>query len=465
MKFQPKMKNVPEIKMDSKMLLDVRDRPKFKSWIILALQHVIAMFGATVLTPILINNGVGHNVIGTDVALFSSGVGTLIYIAVTGARVPIYLGSSFAYIGAVISLFPAYGTATFFGFLGVGVVYALVSLLIYLFGTGWLKKILPPIVVGPMIMVIGLGLAGAAIGQIGITDIHTIDWWSLSITIVTIVSAMLISLLFRGRLKLIPILGALIVGFAFAMLVSTWHKGAVNYDSVDWKATSSYIGVPDFTHTMLTGQDEPKANWSFMPFFIMMPIAFATIAEHIGDHTVLGKITGRDYINGKPGVHRTILGDGLATAFAGVIGAPANTSYGENTTTVGLSRAGSVWITGLAAVFAIIMSFIQLVPSILSLIPGSVIGGVSIILFGFIASNGFKVLIDEKIDMGNMRNVFIISIMLIIGLGGAVLGGVIDNTEIKFTGTSLAMLFGITANLLLPHDRGIDESKMPKAKK
>jgi len=159
-----------------------------------------------------------------------------------------------------------------------------------------------------------------------------------------------------------------------------------------------------------------------MPFVLMMPIAFATIAEHIGDHTVLGKITGRDYINGAPGVHRTLIGDGLATMFGGIVGGPANTSYGENTTTVGLSKVGSVYVTGLAAIFAIVMSFIGLVPTLLNLIPQYVIGGLEMVLFGFIASNGLKVMVDDKVDMHNVRNVFVVATMLLVGLGGVALG-------------------------------------------
>ena len=463
------MEKTKENKSD--MIITLRQRPKLFSWILLSFQHVLAMFGSTVLTPILIN-GLAHEVIiGTDMALFSSGVGTLIYIAVTRARVPMYLGSSFAYISAIGSLYVVYGTSTFLGLLGVALIYVIVSVLIYFFGTKWLKKLLPPVVVGPMIMVIGLGLAGIAIKSIGISDLHHIDWWSIGIAVITAGSAMLSSLLFRGRLKLMPIMISLVVGFAVASIVSSFHNHYYDADSGsnvklmdwgknNWSSVSTYIGVPDFTHTPFHHMG--SAKWSFMPFFLMMPIAFATIAEHIGDHTVLGKITGQDYINKDPGVGRTIMGDGLATGFAGLIGAPANTSYGENTTTVGLSKVSSVYVTGLAAVFAVMISFVQIIPSVLGLIPKPVLGGLELILFGFIASNGLKVLIGEKVDMSKSRNIFIISTMLIIGLGGAILGVVVDNLEISFKGTSLAMFMGVLLNLALPQDRGIDNKKMEK---
>ena len=491
MKFKPKAKGLKEIKLESDMILDVRDRPKLSSWLMLSIQHVFAMFGATVLVPLLINNAAGGDmVISTDIALFASGVGTLIYILVTGAKVPIYLGSSVAYIGTMGAMWPLYGNSMFLGLLGVGFIYLIVALFIYLFGTGWIKKLLPPVVVGPMIMVIGLGLAGiavnnifqesAAIGLPIVNDAgewHT-DWWGVLIAVITVAAATLISLLMRGKLKLMPILGAMIIGTIIALIVSTWHHPSYpssdgkwvdhpwdKYNYLNWKSLDTYLKVPDFQNSVFAGKVEPKgSSWSFMPFLLMMPIAFATIAEHIGDHTVLGKITGRDYINGTPGIHRTLIGDGLATMFGGIIGGPANTSYGENTTTVGLSKVGSVYVTGLAAIFAICMSFIGLVPTLLSLIPQYVIGGLEIVLFGFIASNGLKVMIDDKVNMHNVRNVFVVATMLLIGLGGVAVGWTMNSTVIKFSGTSVAMLVGMVLNLFLPKDRGIDPSKMPKVK-
>ena len=468
------MNKSKESKIDenkSEMIITLRQRPKLLSWILLSFQHVLAMFGSTVLTPLLINGMAHTEVIGTDMALFSSGVGTLIYIAVTRARVPMYLGSSFAYIAAIGSLYAIYGTSTFLGLLGVALIYVIVSVLIYFFGTKWLKKLLPPVVVGPMIMIIGLGLATIAVKSIGISDIKHIDWWSVGIAVITAGTAMLTSLLFRGRLKLMPILISLVIGFAVASIVSSFHNHyydadlhkdlkLMDWSKNDWSNLKTYLGVPHFNHTPF--HDIGSSKWSFIPFFLMMPIAFATIAEHIGDHTVLGKITKQDYVNKDPGVGTTILGDGLATGFAGLIGGPANTSYGENTTTVGLSKVSSVYVTGLAAVFAVIISFVQIIPSVLGLMPKPVLGGLEIILFGFIAANGLKVLIGEKVDMSKSRNVFIISTMLIIGLGGAVMGVVVNNLTISFEGTSLAMFIGITLNLILPHDRGVNKDKMEK---
>ena len=469
--------------MEKKLILGVRDRPSIKTWILLSIQHVLAMFGATILIPILMGtDAAGNPIISTQVALFSSGVGTLIYIAATKARVPIYLGSSAAFVGAVISLYPSYGNSTFLGFLGVGVLYLIFAIAIKFFGVGWIKKILPPVVVGPMIMIIGLGLAGIAVGDSGLGalvqsanngSLTMTHWVTVLIAFVTAVSAMLIALLFRGRMKLMPILGAMVIGFALSLIISTFYNkqgswGSVSkmidYSSINWKDWKTYISAPNLTHTPFNFSNNGDGNWSFMPFLLMMPVALVTIAEHIGDHTVLGKITGKDYISDEPGLHRTLMGDGLATAFAGLIGGPANTSYGENTTAVGLSKVGSVYVTGLAAVFAIALSFISMLTNIIGLIPKPVIGGLEIILFGFISANGIKVLVGEKVDFSNVRNIFIVSTMLIIGIGGAVIGFQLDSIDFTFSGTSLAMVVGILLATTLPYDKGIDPSKMPKIK-
>lgn len=447
-----------------KMLLGPTDRPKkISTWIMLSIQHLFAMFGATVLVPLI----VGTNVISTDIALFSSGVGTFIYILCTKGKVPIYLGSSFAYIGAVSSLWPIYGTSTFFGFLGVGVVYVIVATLIYFFGVKWLKKLLAPVVVGPMIMIIGLSLAHNAINSIGLTSDNVknnlVDWWGVLVAIITVATGMLVALLSRGKLKLIPILAAIFVGLMVAMLVSSWHpsfngKDFINYG--DFKEhpgdLSTYLGAPDFQHVILIGKNNSAHGWSVWPFLIMMPIAFVTIAEHIGDHTVLGRITERDYLE-KPGLHRTLLGDGLATAFAGLIGGPANTSYGENTTVVGMSRVASTYVTGGAAVLAILLSFIKVISNILALIPGSVVGGVEVMLFGFIAANGLKILIQDQVDLNNLKNLFVVLTMLVIGIGGAAIGFSVQDTNVMFEGMSFALIIGILLNLLLPEPRDLKQ--------
>ncbi|TCG11300.1 xanthine permease [Mycoplasma marinum] len=451
------------------MILGPRDRPKsIGMWIILSIQHLFAMFGATVLTPLLINSIAGEVVITTDLAIFASGVGTLIYILCTVGKVPIYLGSSFAYIAAIGSMYKIYGTSAFFGLLGVGLVYVIVALIIYFFGIKWIKKLLAPVVVGPMIMIIGLSVAPVAISQIGLTEENVskglVDWWGVVVGVITSISGMLIALLCKGKMKLVPILGAIVVGFVVSLIISSWHSSMIPYSSFKGRELSTYIGVPNFKNAIIAGKHASfgtSNGWSFWPFILMMPIAFVTIAEHIGDHTVLGKITNKDYIN-NPGLHKTLLGDGLATAFGGLVGGPANTSYGENTTVVGMSKIASTYVTGLAAIFAILLSFIQLVPNTIALIPKPVLGGVGVLLFGFIAANGLKILIQDNVDLGNLKNLFVVLTMLILGVGGATLGFFIKGSAVMLKGMSIALIVGIILNLALPEPRPINPNVFDK---
>ncbi len=466
---------------DRGMILGPRDRPKsIGMWLMLALQHLFAMFGATVVTPLLINGLASEimktqvTIISTDLALFASGVGTLIYIMCTAGKVPIYLGSSFAYISAIGSMYPIYGTSVFFGLLGVGFVYLLVATLIYFFGIKWIKKLLSPIVVGPMIMIIGLSLAPNAINAIGMTSDNitkgSIDWWGVAVGLITAAVGMLIALLCRGKMKLIPILGAIVVGFILAMIISTWHKGLVDYSTFrnHGKEVSTYIGVPTFKNAIIAGQHASFGpgfkTWTVWPFLLMMPIAFVTIAEHIGDHTVLGTITNKDYIK-DPGLHRTLAGDGLATMFGGLIGGPANTSYGENTTVVGMSKVASTYVTGMAAIFAILLSFVKLVSNTIGMIPQPVLGGVEILLFGFIAANGLKILIQDNIDLNNLKNLFVVLTMLVIGIGGAAMGFLLKGNAIMFKGMSIALIIGVILNLTLPEPRPIKQDIFDKLTK
>ncbi|XP_023226584.1 uncharacterized protein LOC111627246 [Centruroides sculpturatus] len=324
-----------------------------------------------------------------------------------------------------------------------------------------------------MIIIIGLSLAPVAINHIFLLDSQqggifekgnwNIDWWGVGVALITIASAMLIVLLCRGKMKLVPIASAMLIGLVVSLIVSTWHATPefTKYQQVDWTSASNYVGLPDFSNALLNGQVVgEKQSYSPMPLLIMMPMALATIAEHIGDHTVLGKITGRDYLSTSPGLHKTLLGDGLATMVGGLAGGPANTSYGENTTVVGLSRVASVYVTALAALMAIAMSFVSVISTVLHLIPTHVLGGLELILFGFIGTNGLKVMLDEKVDLHQARNIFIVSIMLVVGLGRAILGWNLHQVAIVFSPTSIAIFAGITANFLLPKERKIDVDKV-----
>jgi uracil permease len=323
--------------------------------IVLGIQHVFAMFGATVLVPLLTGLDVG-------VALVASGIGTLIYIACTKGKVPMYLGSSFAYIAAIASAgaMGGYGSA-FIGLMVVGIIYIITALIIMKVGSGWLKKLLPPVVVGPMIIIIGMSLAPVAIGTAGFDS--NSGWAIPIVALITFIATGFISIKGKGFVKVIPFLCAILIGYAAAAI----------FGLVDFSIFSNvtFFQVPNFsifgTYTL-----------DFSAVLMFAPIAFVTIAEHIGDHTVLGEIIDKDLIE-DPGLGRTLLGDGIATLLAGGIGGPANTSYGENIGVVAITGVKTAWVTGIAAVFAIVLGFLGYLQAFIYSIPWAVIGGMTII--------------------------------------------------------------------------------------
>ena len=409
-----------------KLLYDTFEKPKALLWALLSVQHVAAMVGATVLVPILTG-------LPVSVALFASGLGTLLYILATKAKVPVYLGSSFAYIIAVQLAIASMGgdiSAAQTGIAFIGLIYVLVALLIKKFGRDFIKKLLPPIVIGPMIIIIGLGLAGTAIQSSGFAggDLNTqlVAAFTLLTTIFFMVKA-------KGFFKLVPFLLGIIGGYVVATML-----GVVDFTPV---AEAAWLALPEFRL--------PFRDWNFYfgpEMWAIVPIALVTISEHIGDHTVLGKICDKDFLT-DPGLDNTLIGDGVATTVSALLGGPANTTYGENTALVGMTRVASVWVTGGAAVIAILLSFIGKLSAVISTLPWAVIGGVSILLYGYIAANGLQVLIDEKIDFGQRRNIIIVATMLVFGLGGAAipfLGSAV------LSGTALAAILGVTLNLILP---------------
>jgi uracil permease len=444
-----------------KLLLDAHQRPKTGKWILLSFQHVFAMFGATVLVPLLTGLNVG-------VTLIASGIGTLIYILSTKGKVPVYLGSSFAYIAAILasavsaankagvgtfenieqvgaaiangtlSFTQVYASA-FLGLMLVGVIYCIIALVIRYTGSGWLKKILPPVVVGPMIIIIGLGLAPVAIGSAGLSG--GAGWQAPVVAFITFLTVVCISIFGKGFIKVVPFLIAILVGYV----------AAVAFGLVDLKEVfenARFLQMPAFTVVGTYVLD-----WSAIAIFA--PLSLVTIAEHIGDHTVLSEICDKDFIT-NPGLDKTLLGDGIATLVAGAIGGPANTTYGENTGVVAMTRVGSVWVTGLAAVIAILLGFFGWIQAFILSIPWPVIGGMTIVLYGLIAGNGVKVLIKSKLNLGNMKNLIVVATMLVIGLGGAVVSIRLGTVVFTLTGMSLAVLIGIVLNLVFPDEKEIE---------
>lgn len=426
----------------SSLLLDVNEKPSIGKWIILAIQHVFAMFGATILVPILVNSGAGEEVLTIPVALISSGIGTLIYILCTKGKSPVYLGSSFAFIAPLIAAYLKGGTSgAMTGIMTVGLVYIVFAIIVKLIGKNWINKLLPPVVIGPMIMIIGLGLAPSAIGQIGLTAGTELQWQPLVVALVSFLVTAVVAVAAKGFLKVIPFLIGIVSGYLTAIAV-----GIVDFSPL---AEVAIVGLPNFVIPFI------HYTPNFSAVLTIAPIALVTMAEHIGDHTALGSIINRDLLK-EPGLDRTLLGDGIATFFAGLIGGPANTTYGENTSVVGMTKVASVWVIGLAAIIAIVLGFFSKFTALVSTIPNAVLGGVSLLLYGFIAVNGLKVLVQNKVDFNNTKNVIVASAMLVLGLGGAAISITSGDLSVTISGMSLAAIVGIILNLCLP---GIEENK------
>lgn len=445
--------------MTKDLLLATNEKPKtLKQWFLLSLQHVFAMFGATVLVPIIINGAAEQQVITSSLALFASGVGTIIYIIVTKAKVPVYLGSSFAYMTTMGTLLKTTDSSNngsiFLALFIVGLVYMILAIIIYFTKTNWVSKILPPVVVGPMIIIIGLSVAPIAIKNAGLNpqqfDQNYPVWIAIIISIITIISIISFSIFTRGIWKIIPILMGVIVGYIVALI---FHFSFLkqNYQIVKINLitdTNNWVWYPWFKSSF-------KGIWNVdSKIFIsallsLLPLSLITFAEHIGDHINIGHITNEDYLK-DPGLHRTLLGDGIATSVSALMGGPPNTTYGENASVVAISRVASVWVTGGAAVMAILISFIAPINQLITMMPSAVMGGVGIILFGIIATNGIKILVNNKVDFNNILNMFIVGVMLVLAVGDAVFNIKISiNSSIEIKGIALAAIVGIILNLVL----------------
>lgn len=404
---------------------DVNERPPVSRLIPLGLQHLFAMFGATVLVPILTG-------LNSSVALLTAGLGTLLFILITGGKVPAFLGSSFAFIAPIIAISQAYGASyALGGAVAVGLLYAVVAGVIRAVGTNWIDRVLPPVVVGPIIMVIGLGLAGSVIGAAGLNQAGlSLSDVNVQIVLFTVAATAAATGFLRGFFGLIPILVGLTSGYVFALL-----RGAVDFTPV---ISASWLALPQVQF--------PAFSWAAIA--AMLPVSIVTLAEHLGDVLVLSSVTGRNFPK-NPGLHRTILGDGLATALAGLLGGPPNTTYGENVGVMAVTRVYSVWTIGTAAVFAIALSFIGKMGALLQTIPSPVITGMSIVLFGTIAASGMRNLIQNQVDFGQRRNLVIASVILVLGIGGAKL----SIGSVHLEGMALAALAGVLLNLIMPGEK------------
>jgi len=431
-----KKKTVAEPKVAANGLLyDVHDTPPINKWIVLAIQHVFAMFGATILVPVIVNSAVGTELIPIPVALFTSGIGTIIYLFFSQRKSPLYLGSSFAFIAPMIAGYGIAGlSGVMTGLFTAGVIYLLVSLGVKFAGNEWLRKLVPPIIIGPMVMIIGFGLAYVPINQIGLSG-GELEWKSLVVGLVAFLVTILVALYAKGFFKIIPFISGIVAGYIIAAAL-----GMIDFQPV---ADASLFSLPSFNFIFADW------NFNFAAALTIAPVAIVTLAEHIGDHIIMSDIVGRD-LTKDPGLARTILGDGLATSVAAMFGGPASTSYGENLAVVGISKVGSTKVVGLAALIAISFAFIGKLGALISTIPAPVLGGVSIILFGFIGVAGLRVIVKNQVDFSKTKNIVVAATMLVLALGGAVISFESGNFNLAISGMALAAIVGIALNMLLP---------------
>ena len=430
----------------SKEVLGIRDRPPLGKWIPLSFQHVFAMFGATILVPLLTG-------LEPATALFTAGSGTLIYIVLTGAKVPAFLGSSFAFIPALQATVAVYGLPyAMGGAVAAGLFYCVVGQIIRVTGKGWIDKALPPVVIGSVIVVIGLNLAPTAMNmamRVGGSDTGEYSLALLSIAAVTLGITVITSIFFKGFLSVIPILIGLISGYLFTLIMGSFFPA---YALIDFQVVKDtpWFGFPSFT----------VPRFSLVPVLTFVIVSLATICEHLGDTLVTSKVVGQNFYK-DPGLHRTLAGDGIATAWAALWGGPPNTTYGENIGVMAITHVYSVWVIGGAAVIALILSFFQKFGALIRTIPTPVMGGISMLLFGIIASSGLRTIVESGVNFKDKRNLVITSVILVIGIGGGMFAfNITQDVTFNLSGVALATVVGITLNLIFPPSKGTIKDRM-----
>lgn len=400
-------------------LLKTREELSFRNTI-LGIQFLFVAFGATVLVPLLVG-------IDPAVALFTAGVGTLIFHLVTKGIVPVFLGSSFAFIAPIIKSTELYGLpGTFGGIIAVGLVYGIMSALVKAYGIRFIERLFPKVVIGPVIMIIGLSLAPVAINMAK-------DNWLLAV--IALIAAVTTVMAGRGMIKLIPIFIGIIVGYIAGILL-----GKVDFALI---TEASWFTLPAF--------GKPQFNWGAILF--MLPVAVAPLIEHIGDMYAISGVAEKNFIE-KPGLNRTMLGDGIATSLAGLLGGVPNTTYSEVTGAISLTKVTNPFVLRVAAITAIVFSLIGKISGFLKTIPQAVLGGIMLLLFGMIASIGIKTLIDNKTNLSETRNQVIVAVILTIGIGGAV----ISYGNFSLSGIGLASVVGVLLNLVLPGRKKAERS-------
>lgn len=474
---------------NNNLILDVDQNPqRVRDWVLFAIQHVLAMLVACITVPQLTGLPIGAT-------LVSAGIGTLIYIFVTKKKSPVFLSSSFAYLSPMFSALTlgtvreiALGASTvtsknylavMIGMLAVGIIYVAIALIIKKTGTRWLEKLLPPVVVGPIIMVIGLSLASSAITNVSqgtysigqlLASESSIPWYYTAISVGIALVACIVTALCShyGKDKMVGLIPFVIgMGSAYILaLILSIFGFTLNVDclkiinfkmftEVDWTSLGSYLNIEadDWMFGLALTQNS-SFSWAELgqTLLLFVPVALVTICEHIGDHKNLGNIINRDLLNDEPGMTRTLIGDGVATAVSGGLCGAANTTYGENVAVVGVTKIASVGVIILACIMSIVFGMFAPITLVLSSVPSCITGGVSLILYGFIASSGVKHLIKEKVDFNITKNIVVASIILVTGIGGLIFGFGGNNSDgyvITITSTAVSMILGIIINLIL----------------
>lgn len=417
--------------MENQRIIQVEDKVPFKLLLPLSIQHMFAMFGASVLVPFIFG-------INPAIVLFMNGVGTLIFIAVTKGQAPAYLGSSFAFLAPTGIVIAEMGYEyALGGFVAVGFCGCVLSFIIYKCGTDWIDIVLPPAAMGPVVALIGLELSGSAASNAVLLD-ETIDMKNVIVFAVTLGVAVFGNILFRGFLSVIPILIAVIAGYIAALAC-----GILDFSQV---AEAAWFAVPNF--------QTPKFDLGAI--MMILPVLLVITSEHIGHQVVTSKIVGRDLLK-KPGLHRSLFGDNFSTMLSGLIGSVPTTTYGENIGVMAVTKVYSVRVIGGAAVLSIICSFVGKLAMLIQTIPGPVIGGISFLLYGMIGASGIRILVDSQVDYGRSRNLMLTSIVFVTGLSGIK----VNFGNIQLTGMVLAcvvamilsLIFYILDKLKLTNDR------------
>ena len=429
------------------LVYNIKDKPKFGQVLLFALQQLLAIMAATIAVPAIVGNGMSQTA-----ALFGAGVGTLVYLLFTKFRSPVFIGSSFAFIGPMVAAFAGAVSNVELGYLGLiigacfaGLVYVIIAIVVKFAGVRWIDKIMPAVVIGPTVAIIGLSLAGNAIGDLMGSGATASKFVCIICGLVTLAVTMICSVYGKKMLKMIPFIIGIVAGYIVATIF-TLIGNATNNDAlkvINFSLFQNIAWVPDFTFLKaFKGVKDISLGYIVTIAVAYVPVAFVVFAEHLADHKNLSSIIGVD-LTKDPGLHRTLLGDGIGSFAGAIFGGCPNTTYGESIGCVAISGNASVVTILYTAILAILISFIGPFATFLSTIPACVMGGVCIALYGFIAVSGLKMI--QKVDLNNNRNLFVVSVILIAGVGGLF----VEFGEVKITTVACALILGILTNLIL----------------